>query len=79
METEPKFTFNEILQAVKQLPEKQRAILLAELNEPRVRAEPAKEKEFNPGELSDFQRLLLNGPVMSDEHYAEYKKSRKWK
>ena len=67
MELKVDIGFDQLLDAVKQLPEGQREILKAELNK-----EPEKSAE-----QTDFQKFLLNGPVMSDEHYKAYKETRK--
>ena len=67
MELKLEIGFDQLLHAIQQLPENQRAILKEELN-----------KEEQPKEeLSDFQKLLLNGPVISDEQYKNYKEIRK--
>ena len=59
--------FNELLHAIQQLPESQRAILQDEL----------KKKEQPKIDITDFQKFLLNGPVMSDEEYKNFKETRK--
>jgi hypothetical protein len=65
MELKIEIGFDQLLDAVKQLPDEQRAKLKAELNK-KPKTAPA---------LNDFQKFLLNGPVMSDEQYKEYVKS----
>ena len=67
MELKVDIGFDQLLDAVKQLPEGQREILKAELNK-----KPAKTEE-----ITDFQKFLLNGPIMSDEHFKAYKETRK--
>lgn len=67
MELKVDIGFNELLQAVQQLPENQRAILRNELDK----------KEQPNGEMTDLQKLLLNGPTMTDEHYQAYKEMKK--
>jgi hypothetical protein len=67
MELKVDIAFNELLQAIQQLPKDQRAILKEELS-----------KEEQPiGDMTAFQKKLLNGPVMSDEHYKAYLDTRK--
>lgn len=78
METKSELTFAGILIAVRELSEDQRAILREELRKPLIKPTPNAEKHM-PGELTDFQKLLLNGPVMTDEQYAEFRKRRRWK
>jgi len=67
MELKVEIVFNELLHAIQQLPESQRAILQDEL----------KKKEQPKIDITDFQKFLLNGPVMSDEEYKNFKETRK--
>lgn len=67
MELKVEIGFDELLHAIQQLPENQRAILKNELNK----------KPQADIDITEFQKLLLNGPVMSDEHYKAYKETRK--
>ena len=67
MELKVEIGFNELLHAIQQLPESQRAILQDEL----------KKKEQPKTDITDFQKFLLNGPVMSDEEYKNFKETRK--
>ncbi len=69
MKLKVEIAFDELLHVVQQLPEDKRAILKKELNKKEVR--------YKEGELTDFQKMLLNGPVMSDEQYKNYKDVRK--
>jgi hypothetical protein len=78
MEAKSELTFAEILNGVWTLSEDQRAILREELNKPIVKPAPPAENS-KPTEFTDFQKLLLNGPVMTDEQYAEFKKKRRWR
>jgi hypothetical protein len=61
--------YNEILHLVKQLPASKIKQLQYAINNDFV----AKKAEV---EISAFQQLLLNGPIMTDEHFAEFKKNR---
>ena len=67
MELKVDIGFNELLQAVQQLPENQRVILRRELDK----------KDEPLTDLTEFQKMLLNGPVMSDEEYQAFKETRK--
>ncbi|QEC74432.1 hypothetical protein [Mucilaginibacter ginsenosidivorax] len=69
MELKVEIEFDELLHAVQQLPEDKRAILEQELS--KIREQPKKD------EFTDFQKLLLSGPVIGDEQYKEYKEIRK--
>ncbi|WP_184549718.1 hypothetical protein [Mucilaginibacter sp. FT3.2] len=69
MELKVEIEFDELLHVVQQLPEDKRAILAQELS--KIRERPKEE------ELTDFQKLLLSGPVIGDEQYKEYKEIRK--
>ena len=67
MELKVEIGFDELLHAIQQLPESQRAILQDELSK----------KEQPKTNTTDFQKFLLNGPVMSDEEYENFKETRK--
>lgn len=67
MELKVEVGFNELLFAVKQLPENQLEILKREISK----------KQASPTDVNSFAELLLNGPVMSDEQYKEFKETRK--
>jgi len=69
MELKVEIGFDELLHVVQQLPEDKRAILEQELS--KIREQP---KEVA---LTDFEKLLLNGPVMTDEEYNNFKEVRK--
>jgi hypothetical protein len=69
MELNVEIGFDELLHVIQQLPEDKRAILKKELNK--------KKEQLKKEGLTDFQKLLLNGPVMTDEHYKAYKETRR--
>ena len=76
MELKVEIGFDQLMDAVKQLPKDKLDILKAELDKKPKEKSPAKKKPAKQ-ELTDFQKFLLNGPVMSDEQYKEYKQIRK--
>ncbi|MEO6633669.1 MAG: hypothetical protein ABIN13_18150 [Mucilaginibacter sp.] len=76
MELKVEIGFEELLTAIKKLPPAQIMQLKEELSE-------TGEISKNALDTSDFQKLLLNGPVMDDKQYKEYKSLRnrlnKWR
>lgn len=69
MELKLKIGYNEIWELVKQLPKSQILQLKTDIETAIIEQEKT--------ETTDFQKLLLQGPVMSDEQYAEYLENRK--
>lgn len=59
----------QLIQLIKNLPEKQKAKIKSELFE-------TSSQGVNQ-EKVDFQKLLLSGPSMSDSQYSEYLENRK--
>jgi hypothetical protein len=70
MELKINIGYNEILELIKQLPKTQILQLKTDIETAIIEQEKT--------ETTDFQKLLLQGPVMSDEQYAEYLESRKY-
>jgi len=70
MELTVNLGFDELLKLIKKLPSNQIAKLKAELDN---QSSVAKTKT----DISEFQQLLLSGPVMTEEQFGEYKKLRK--
>jgi hypothetical protein len=74
MELKADISFEQLLQAIRHLPEEKIQQLKAELSV--TSANPAKA-------ITNFQELLLKGPVMDDAQYEAYKQTRnhfnKWK
>ncbi len=66
MELRLNIDFNQLLSLIKQLPDKQIAKLKAELDK----------KSTKKKSSSEFQKLLLKGPVMSEEQYDTFVKNR---
>ena len=62
--------YEKILRLVKKLPAARIVQLKADLND-------ALSEKKSENEISDFQKLLLNGPVMSASQYSKYLKNRK--
>jgi len=67
MELKVEIGFDELLIAIKQLPESQLTILKHELYE----------KEGPAANISALRNLLLKGPIMGDNQYEEFKATRK--
>jgi hypothetical protein len=66
MELTLELGYEQILELVKQLPQVQQVQLKKDI------------EEITPKtSLTDWQKLLLNGPVMTDEGFEEAKKTRK--
>ncbi len=68
--------YQQLFNLVKQLPYKTKIKLfkdlLPEINSSKIKTESInKEEDYN-----DFQKLLINGPVMSDEQFNNYKNLR---
>jgi hypothetical protein len=60
--------FDQLLKVIKQLPAAKIRQLKLELSDTFIGKE---------SDMTDFQKLLLTGPVMDDEQYAEFKETRK--
>ncbi len=69
MEIRLDIDYNQLLNLIKQLPATQIAKLKAELDKKNSKEKPQKAK-------SDFQKFLLNGPIMSDEQYSSFVENR---
>lgn len=69
MELKINISYNEIWELVKQLPKNQIVQLKTDIEAEIIEQEKT--------ETTDFQKLLLQGPIMSDEQYAEYLENRK--
>lgn len=76
MELKVDIGFEQLVQAIRQLPASKIMQLKAELSE---KVPASKKSESN----ADFQKLLLSGPVMDAKQYEEYKDIRsrinKWR
>ena len=66
MELKVDISFEQLVQAIKQLPASKIRQLKAELSI----ENPTENHQVN---VVDFQKLLLTGPVMGDKQYKEYK------
>ena len=76
MELKVDIGFDQLLKAINQLPAAKIVQLKAELSAKRI-------GNKNQAPSSDFQKFLLNGPVMDDHQYDIYKETRnrlnKWR
>lgn len=70
MELKIKIGYNEILELIKQLPKTQILQLKTDIETQIIQTKQE--------EITDFQQLLLQGPVMNDEQYDEYLENRKY-
>ncbi len=70
MELKLKIEYQELLSLIRQLSESQLKKLKADID----RVNGQKKSQIK---ISDFQKLLLSGPVMSDEQYQQYIDNRK--
>lgn len=70
MELKLKIEYQELLSLIRQLSESQLKKLKADVD----RVNGQKKTQIK---ISDFQKLLLSGPVMSDEQYQQYIDNRK--
>jgi len=69
MELTLNMSYEQIAGLIKQLPANQIAKITKEFSESYI-SERAKT------EISDFQKFILSGPVMSDEQYSNFKQQR---
>lgn len=69
MELKLKIGYNEIWELVKQLPKSQALQLKTDIETQIIQPEKV--------EMTDFQKLLLQGPIMDDEQYETYLENRK--
>lgn len=71
MELKIDIEYEQIVGLVKQLPAAKIVQLKTELNESLI-------DKKSKTDVSEFQNLLLNGPVMSNTQYNEFLENRKW-
>jgi hypothetical protein len=74
MELRINLGYEQILQLVRQLPRFEKQRLTHEIE--RELSEEGQQTE-KAGKIDEFQKLLLNGPVMSDEQFEQFKELRK--
>jgi hypothetical protein len=70
MELRLKIGYRELLELIKQLPASQMAKLKSELSDEMI-------EEKSKQEHSDFQKFLLEGPVMVEDQYQQFLDHRK--
>ena len=73
MEVKINLTYDDVTAILRQLPADQLARLKREFFADK-KEQPEQER---PSQPSEFQKLLLSGPVMDDEQYEEYLNFRK--
>lgn len=74
MELHIDLRYEQILQLVEQLPRSDKQRLTHDIERELV----GEESQLSaPPDLDEFQTLLLNGPVMSDEQFEQFKAVRK--
>lgn len=75
MELKIDLAYEQLFMLVKQLPNKQKVKLYKDLS-PEINIIYFEQEGKKKKETTDFQNLLLNGQVMSDEQFNEYKNLR---
>jgi len=70
MELKVEIGFDQLLEAIRHLPDDKKLLLKEELS--------TAQKQESLKSITNFQELLLNGPTIDDEQYKEYKKIRKY-
>ena len=77
MELRMNFEYEQVWQLVHQLPLPEKQRLTAQL-ETELRDEMAQRRQHRPAdEQTEFEELLLHGPVMSDEQFEQYEEVRR--
>lgn len=74
MELTLQLNHEQIIQLLKQLPFEEKRLITIELTRELALKKSEAEQDKN---LSQFQELLLHGPVMSDEQFQEFQAFRK--
>lgn len=72
MQVRVNIEYDEVLRLIKQLPYKEKQRLSSE-----IARDLHPEKEIENIEVKEFQDFLLQGPVMSDGQFREFKELRK--
>jgi hypothetical protein len=70
MELTVNLNYDEVVKLIKQLPASKLKQLKLNLDENFINSKASVE-------ISNFQKFLLNGPVMSDKQFSEFKENRK--
>ena len=69
MELTVNLNYDEVVKLIKQLPASKIKQLKLNLDDKFINSKASKE-------ISNFQKILLNGPIMSDKQYLEFKENR---
>ncbi len=69
MELRLKLGYEQLLELIKQLPASQLLKLKSELDSPLIEEKILKD-------LTDLQKLIINGPLMSDEQFDNFQQNR---
>jgi len=69
--------YEQLLKLVKGLPYNQKKRLTREIEKDLKKKNKKRAKPDGDGELNEFQQFLLQGPLMSDEQYEDFKSLRK--
>lgn len=70
MELKINIGYNQVINLIKQLPASQIAKLKAELNDKFL-------EKKSKTEISEFQKFLLSGPIMTEKQHLVFKENRK--
>jgi hypothetical protein len=77
MELRIDIEYNQLLKLVKQLPYNEKKKLTLEIEKELKEKNKKKAKNFDKKNLTEFQDFLLQGPLMSDDQYNDFKELRK--
>lgn len=77
MELSINIEYEQLLKLVKGLPYNQKKRLTREIEKDLKNKNKKSSKADGNGELNEFQHFLLQGPLMSDEQYKDFKSLRK--
>ena len=69
--------YDQVLKLARQLPYRERKKLTLEIERDLKTKKKKKTTANDLEEINELQRLLLKGPVMSDEQFEDFKKLRK--
>lgn len=69
--------YDQVLKLARQLPYQERKKLTLEIERDLKRKKNKKTTANDSEKINELQRLLLKGPVMSDEQFEDFKKLRK--
>jgi len=73
MEITINLEYDQLLRLVKQLPKKDKKRLTLEIEKEIKKKDKSSIKTTKADETNEFQRLLLRGPVMTDDQFNDFK------